>query len=67
MNGDPNGVRDDVLGALALLEAALSDRTVQGAPAQQIAFACGGYGCDLCGDLAPVIPLHPGHSVKVGA
>lgn len=84
MNGDPNNVRDDVLGALALLEAALADRTVQGAPALQIAFACaalrraneklrsscyacGGYGCDLCGDLAPVIPLHPGHSIKVGA
>jgi len=82
MNGDPNTVRDDVLGALALIEA-----TIEGMPDNpdklRLAFAssalrraneklrgcptCGGYGCDMCpDDLAPVIQLHPGHSVKVG-
>lgn len=73
MNGDPNKVRDDVLGALSLLEAALSDPAVQGATALQIAFACAslrraneklrGVTDERMGELI----AFPGHSVKVGA
>ena len=79
MNGDPNTVRDDVLGALALIEATIGGMA-DSPDKLRLAFAsaalhraneklracpvCSGYGCDAC-PPDNVIQLHPGHSVKV--
>lgn len=73
MNGDPNRVRDDVLGALALIEAAIQGMS-DDRDKLRLAFASSalrraneklrGYTDD---HMAEVIELHPGHSVRVDA
>lgn len=73
MNGDPNTVRDDILGALALIEATI-DGIEDKHDKLRLAFASAtlrraneklrGYTDD---HMAEVIELHPGHSVKVDA
>lgn len=69
MNGDPNDARDDVLGALALLEATICD--MDDSPDKlRLAFASSAL--RRANEKLRVLPdnviefPHPGHSVKAG-
>lgn len=67
MSGDPNSVRDDILGSLSLIEATIVGMA-DGPDKLRLAFASAALRRaneklrDEGNELAPVIELHTGHS-----